>query len=247
VDSVRLAVAALRTVCAYIVVALYVLVVGPPGIALALLFRWPNVLFQLGIIGVQIGLKLVGISYDVRGREHMPLDRAAVYCSNHVSNVDPPLHFLLLRPLFPRMSIIYKKVLRKIPVLGHAFDVGGFIPVDRSNRDQSRQAIDLAVERLHQGYSFLVYPEGTRSRTGELLPFKKGVFMMAIDAQAPLVPVAIHGTRDVMRKGSSLIWPTRVRLTVAPLVETRGHTQDDRDVLIQRTRSAIEGMLAQEG
>jgi 1-acyl-sn-glycerol-3-phosphate acyltransferase len=131
-------------------------------------------------------------------------------------------------------------------VLGRAFDVGGFIAVDRSNRDQSRLAIELAVERLHQGYSFLVYPEGTRSRTGELLPFKKGVFVMAIDAQAPIVPVAIHGSRNVMRKGSSLIWPTRVMLTVAPPIETRGLTEDDRDALIERTRNAIAAMLGEE-
>ena len=89
----------------------------------------------------------------------------------------------------------------------------------------------------------MIFPEGTRSRTGELLPFKKGGFLMAIKAQAPVVPVAVSGGRDAMRKGSPLIWPVTVKVEFAPPVPTAGLTLDDRDALIERVREAIAARL----
>ena len=126
----------------------------------------------------------------MRHAERILYGRAAVYAVNHTSQVEPPVIFSLLSGLFPRLRILYKAELRRLPILVRAFDLAGFIPLERGNRDQSRPAIERAADALGKGNSFLIFPEGTRSRTGELLPFKKGGFIMALKAQAPIVPVA---------------------------------------------------------
>ena len=233
-DALARVIAAVRTGAAYAIVSIYTLIVGPPGMVLALVFNWPNVLYGLGKAGVRLGFALLDVRYTVEGSENLLRDRAAVYCVNHTSNLDPPLAFLLLSPLFPRVQVLYKAVLRKIPVLGRCFEIAGFVPVNRSSREQSRQAIERAVRQLRDGNSFMTFPEGTRSRTGQLLPFKKGVFLMAIEAGAPVVPVAILGARDAMRKGSALIWPARVRMRVGPALETAALSPEDRDELLER-------------
>jgi 1-acyl-sn-glycerol-3-phosphate acyltransferase len=122
-----------------------------------------------------------------------------------------------------------------------AFDLAGFVPLERANPGQSRPAVDRAAEALNAGASFLIFPEGTRSRTGALLPFKKGGFLMAIKAQAPIVPVVVSGGRDAMRRGSRLIWPATVTVRFGPPVATTGVGIDDRDALVARVR---DGMVA---
>src|SRR5205814_5115964 len=129
----------------------------------------------------------------LQGAEHIPAGRAAVYCSNHQSHIDPPV---LFHALHPQMHIMYNAEIDRIPLLARAFRLGGFIPVDRRNKEAGMRAIDSAAASLRSGNSFLVFPEGTRSPTDEMLPFKKGAFVMAIKAQAPVVPVAIRGGRE---------------------------------------------------
>jgi 1-acyl-sn-glycerol-3-phosphate acyltransferase len=236
-------IAALRSIATYIALSLYVLLVGPPALAVALLAGRPGLLYRVGLPGVHLGLLLSGIRYRVEGAEHIQHHRAAVYCVNHTSNVEPPVLFAVLRPLFPRLRILYKAELHKLPVLGRAFDVAGFVPLQRGNREQSLPAIDGAVDALRAGNSFLIFPEGTRSRTGELLPFKKGGFVMAIKAQAPVVPIAIQGAREAMRKGSPFIRPVMVSVRLGPPIETTGVAIDDRDRIVSRAREAMLGLL----
>ena len=237
-------VAAARSVAAYLFVSVYVVLVGPPLLIVALVFRWPAPLFWAGLGGVLGGMTLSGIRYRVDGAEHILRDRPAVYAVNHASNLEPPVAFSVLRSLFPRLGILYKAELRKLPILVWAFDLAGFVPLERANRDQSLPAIDRAADAIRVGgMSFMIFPEGTRSRTGELLPFKKGGFILALKAQAPVVPIAINGTRDAMRKGSPIIRPVTVRVQLGAPVETSGLTIEDRDELVARVRTTIAAML----
>jgi 1-acyl-sn-glycerol-3-phosphate acyltransferase len=203
------------------------------------------VLYQTGLGGIRLGLWLSGIGAVVEGREHLQRHRAAVYCVNHSSNIEPPVVFDALSPLFPGLRILYKAELRKLPILVWAFDLAGFVPLERANREQSLPAIDRAAAALREGASFMIYPEGTRSHSGELLPFKKGGFIMAIKAGAPVVPVAIDGARAAMKKGSPIIRPVTVRLRFGPPIETAGMTMDNRDDLIDAVRARIQTMLTE--
>src|SRR5207247_11459920 len=137
-------------------------------------------LYALGHGGVRLGLVLSGIRFEVEGLDHLPLGRAAVYCSNHQSNVDPPV---LFEALHPRMHILYKHEIDRIPVLARAFRLGGFLPVDRRNKESAIRSIEAGAASIRSGSSFLIFPEGTRSRRPDLLPFKKGGFIMASGAQ----------------------------------------------------------------
>lgn len=236
-------VAAARSLAAYLFVSTYVLIVGPPVILIALVFRWPDPLFWAGLGGIRGGMLLSGIRYRLEGGEHIHRG-ARVYAINHASNLEPPIAFSLLRSVFPRLGILYKAELRKLPILVWGFDLAGFVPLERGNPEQSLPAIDWAAEAMRsRGMSFMIFPEGTRSRTGELLPFKKGGFILALKAQAPVVPMAIKGAREAMRKGSPIIRPVTVWVRVGKPIETAGMTIDDRDELIARVRSEIDRML----
>jgi 1-acyl-sn-glycerol-3-phosphate acyltransferase len=234
---------AIRSIVTYLAVSLYVLLIGPAVLLLAIVFRRPGLLYAAGRIGVRLGLFLSGIRYTVSGAEHIRPHPASVYAVNHASNVEPPVLFLALRSLFPRLRILYKAELRKLPILTRAFDLAGFIPLERGNRDQSLPAIERAAEALREGNSFLIFPEGTRSRTGELLPFKKGGFVMALKAQAPIVPVAIKGARAAMRKGSPWIQPVTIQVSFGEPILTTGLGIDDRDQLVADVRGEVERLL----
>ena len=236
-------IAAVRSIATYVVVSLYVLLVGSPFVLLAILLRKPAILYRVGLVGVRLGLCLSGIRYTVRGIEHVDPGRATVYAVNHASNVEPPILYDALSPVFPRLRILYKAELRRLPVLTRAWDLAGFVPLERGNPEQSLPAIERAAEALREGNSFLIFPEGTRSRTGELLPFKKGGFIMAIKGRARVVPVAIKGARAAMRKGSPWLQPVTVTIAFGPPLETADLSLEERDKLIARTRAEVERLL----
>jgi 1-acyl-sn-glycerol-3-phosphate acyltransferase len=239
-DALQTAVAAVRSLATFVGIALYVLIAAPPGLLLAQLFKWPGVLYVLGHGGVGLALKLAGIKTVVRGREHLTPGRAVVFCANHQSNVDPPVLFQVLHR---RLHILYKAELSRLPLLGRVFILGEFVPVERANREAAMASVSQGAQSLRAGNSFLIFPEGTRSRTRQLLPFKKGGFIMALQAGVPIVPVAIAGGRAAMRKGSKLVWPTTVTVTIGPPIDTAGMGLDDRDTLIATVRDRVQGML----
>ena len=199
-----------------------------------------GVLYELGHYGVALALGLSGIRYRVSGREHVPKGRAVVYCSNHQSNVDPPV---LFRALHRRLHILFKAELRKLPILGIVMETGGFIPVTREKKEEAMGAIDQAADVDPQRQFVPDLPRRHAQPDRRALPFKKGGFIMAIKAQAPIVPVAVSGGRDAMRKGSAIIRPVMVDVKIGEPVLTAGYTLDDRDLLIAIVRERIEAML----
>ena len=234
-------VAGVRTLAALVTVSLYILICGPPVLLWTAASRDPRLMYRAGALGVRVGFALTGIRLALKGLEH--LQPGAVYACNHASNIEPPAVFVAVSRLFPRVRVLYKAELRKLPVLVRVFDAAGFVPLERGNPEQSRPAIDRAAQALAEGNAFVIFPEGTRSRTGELLPFKKGGFLMAIKAQAPIVPVAVSGARAAMRKGSLVIWPVTVTVDFGAAVPTRGLTWDDRDKIVAEVRDSIASRL----
>jgi 1-acyl-sn-glycerol-3-phosphate acyltransferase len=135
------------------------------------------------------------IALDVRGREHLAGGRTFVVMSNHQSLYDIPVIFHVIGS---NIRMITKKELFRVPIFGKALAAGGFIEIDRGDRARAIQSLGTAQSTLAGGTHVWIAPEGTRSKTGELLPFKKGGFNLAIDAGAPILPVTVRGTRDVL-------------------------------------------------
>lgn len=236
---------AIRSIAAYVFVVTYLVLIGAPALVFGIATNTHKHLIVLGIHCIRVAMAILGIRAEVVGGEHIQRHRAALYTVNHASNVEPPVLFAVLRELTPKLKVVYKAVLRKLPILGRGFDAVGFVPIERESRERSSQAIDRAAASVLSGNSLLMFPEGTRSRSGELLPFKKGAFILAIKAQAPVVPTAIYGAARAMRPGSPLIRPTTVRVHFGAPIETTGLQIGDRDALAGRVRDDVARLLAE--
>jgi 1-acyl-sn-glycerol-3-phosphate acyltransferase len=219
-----------------------IFLLGPPLLLHAAVSGNTDALYRVGAYCAGLVLRLAGVRLEVHGREKIPADRAVVFMANHQSNADPPA----LTASLPPVLYLAKKEAFRIPVLGPAMRLRGFIPVDRRNREQAARAIDEAAEALRAGRSFLVFPEGTRSPDGRLQPFRKGVFVMALKAGAPIVPVSVSGGSRIMRKGHWTIHSGVVRITVQDAVRTDDRSLDDRDHLMEEVRQAILQGLEKE-
>ena len=196
-------------------------------------------LYWLARQGCRASLALAGVRVRVMDRERAFAQPCCVFVANHVSNVEAPALF----PVLPRISVIMKESLGRIPLLGYAMRLGGFICVDRKAKDSRRQALELAVRTLRSGISMLVFPEGTRNPTSKLLPFRPGPFQLAIEAGVPVVPITVHGAAPLMPRGAVYLRPGRMTLRFHPPVPTAGMDMSDRLALMKRVRSAMQAAL----
>jgi 1-acyl-sn-glycerol-3-phosphate acyltransferase len=224
-------------------ILLTILIVGTPAaivfIPWTLISGSAAALYYVSLRTVRLALWLARIRVQVSGLERVPKGRACIFMSNHVSNLDPPALF----PRIPgRTSAFLKRSLMKIPVLGYGMKLADFVPVDRDGRVESAiESVNIARGVLAKGIHITTFVEGTRSRDGRLLPFKKGPFYLAMEAGAPVVPVSIHGTERMMAKGSMRVRPGTACITFhEPLDAGRFASRDD---LMEAVRAAIASGL----
>jgi len=229
----------IRTAIVAVFLALYTLLLGPPLILHALVTRKVALLYRMGLGGVMFAVRLVGVRVRVEGLENIPLG-VCVFVANHTSNADPPA---IVGSIPRQVAILAKESLFRIPIVGRAFRLANFVPVDRTDREAAIASIERAVECLKQGVSFLIYPEGTRSPDGRLLPFKKGAFVMAIKAGVPIVPVAVAGAHRVMRKKELKVHPGEIVVRFQPAIDASAYTLGQREELAVRVHAALAAGL----
>jgi 1-acyl-sn-glycerol-3-phosphate acyltransferase len=217
-------------------------IAGIVGIPYTLLVGDITKLYRAAMWVTNAGVRAAGIKIEIGGFENVPAGRSCIFMSNHVSNLDPPVTI----PLLPgRSSVLLKKELMNIPILGRAMRMAKFVPVERgSRRDTAQATVAAAGDALRSGLHILVYPEGTRSPDGRLSTFKKGPFFLALETKAPIIPVVVSGTQTMMRKGSSAIAPGLARIQLLPPIEPADYAT--REELMQAVRTAIAEALPQE-
>ena len=203
-----------------------------------LITRRTDVLLRVGFWIARAGLPFGGVRVVVHGLDRLPRG-ASIVMANHSSNLDPPV----LIPLLPGRVVIYLKAsLMRIPVLGYAMRLAGFIPVLRDGSLEGAKASSAAAKReLQQGSCLVLFPEGTRSRVGSLLPFKKGPFFLAMDSGVPVVPVSIVGATRLLPKGSLSLKSGTITVTFhAPLDPAEYGAKEE---LMAAVRDAMEAGL----
>jgi len=200
-----------------------------------------DLLWNLSLWAASTGCRLAGIRVHSIGHEQLETGRAYLFMSNHTSNLDPPV----IAPLLgQRISIITKMELFKIPVFGRAMRAAGFVAVDRADRKAAIQSVRDAVRVLHSGLGMLVFPEGTRSTDGKLLPFKKGPFSLAIEAGVPVVPITIVGSHEAWPKGKFCLRPREVTVIFHSPIDP--HLFARKQDLLPAVRAAIHNGLPEE-
>ena len=227
--------ASLRMLSVYILLGVPASAVGIPWSAIRGNFR---TMYGWGMAIVALGVRAAGISVRVLGRENLPTE-PAIFMSNHVSNLDPPV----LLPNVPGMtSVMLKQSLMRIPLLGTAMRMGKFVPVARGHsREEAMRSVAAAAEALRSGLNLTIFPEGTRSPDGKLLPFRRGAFFLAMETAAPVVPVVIHGTAQMMPRDTLTITPGIATVEFLPARRPAAFTS--REELMQAVRADMEQAL----
>jgi len=174
-------------------------------------------------------LRISGVSVQVHNAERMSEHEGRVYIANHVSWYD----IFALAGVIPRYTWIAKAELRKLPLFGRAAEAAGIVFIDRDNKKAAFESYKHAADDVKRGRSVIIHPEGTRGRDYHLRPFKKGPFVLAIASQSPVVPTIVHGTREIMAKGSFIIRGGTVHIHFLEPVPTRSYTYDDRTTLME--------------
>ena len=219
--------------------SLYVLVLGPPLLVYVFLTKHVDALYWAGVKGVMFFVNCIGVHVEVRGAQRIPRG-ACIFAANHTSSADAPA---VVGAIPRRIAILLKRSLFGWPIVGQAFHLANFIPVDRFNRDSAIESLEEATEELRKGQSFLIYPEGTRSPDGRLQQFKKGTAVMAIKSGVPIVPVACSGAHRVMEKRSLIIHRGHILVEFLEPIDATKYTFEDREALTQELHDRLAAGL----
>ena len=219
-----------------------VVVAGLPFILFCMIagLREPLMAYGLGAAGA--ARSILGIEARASGLERFDPRAPHIFMPNHQSFLDGPLVMLLVPGL---ARVILKKSVLRIPIVGQAMRFVGFVPVDRKGAEGGKKSIARAAMLMREkGYSFLIFPEGTRSLDGRLGPFRRGGFFLALESGAPIVPVTIRGTRKLMPKGQWFARRGKVEVVFHEAIPTIGITVDSMPELMEKVKRAI---LAADG
>jgi 1-acyl-sn-glycerol-3-phosphate acyltransferase len=228
----------IRLLLALLFLAIYMPIAALISFPWALITGDGSLIYRLGILGCKLGVRIAGIKVKTVGLDTLDSSKTYIFMSNHASNVDPPV---LLSVVPRRSSVLVKQELFRIPILGRAMRLTLLVPVDRRNREAAIASLRAAADVLHRGINLTIFPEGTRSRDGRLLPFKKGPFHIARDTGIPVVPVTLVGTHEMMPKGSNKLKPGTITAIFHPPIFPADFSK--REALLQAVRSAIESGL----
>ena len=221
--------------------ALYVPVAALAGFPWTFLSGKVDFLYRLGMLGARTGVRLGGVKVVAQGLERLAPTQSYVFMCNHVSNLDPPI----VVPLIPRRtSVLVKKELFRVPILGRAMRMAQLVAVDRSDRERAIASVRAGAEVVRSGLHMTIFPEGTRSPDGRLLPFKKGPFYLAEEAAAPIVPITILGTFEMQPKGYFGIRPGSATVIFHPPIAPASFP--DRDALIAAVTAQIASALPED-
>jgi len=234
-----LVVALARTLAAAVFLVLYAVLLGPIFILQAAVTGSVRLLYPVCVGGAQIGLRIAGVRPRAEGVENIP-PGVCLFVSNHVSNLDPPV---VVGRIPVRVALLAKREVFHLPLLGTAMRLGRFIPVKREDPAAARASVRLARKYMKEGISYLVFAEGTRSRDGRLGEFKRGSFLLAIEAGAPVVPVSVIGTQHLLPRGAFLVRPGTARVVFHPPVDVQQFSSENRRELAARVRAAIASAL----
>ena len=225
-----------------VLVFLVLTVFAVPVVLFSAVFGKPDAFLAYGIWMMRLGRAIMGIDIDVAGLDRLDRTTPCVFMSNHLSFLDAPLLVTVLdRPV----RSIVKRFVFRIPVLGLGMRFAGYVPVDQEGVGEGRKRIALAVRLIREkGYSFLVYPEGLRSWNGRLQPFRRGGFFLALESGAPIVPVSVRGTYELMPRTTWRIRRGRVRIIFHEPVDVSGFTPETMPALMERVRAAIASGLS---
>ena len=189
----------------------------------------------------ELATSAAGIDLRVDGEEHLWSHRPAVFIFNHQSGIDAPLLGKMLRRDFTGVG---KMEIRKNPIVGPVFSAAGMVFIDRANHEDAIKALAPTVEALRQGLSLVMSPEGTRSTGGELGPFKKGAFHIAMQAGVPIIPIVFRNARDALPKGALIVRSAVVEAVVLPPVHTKDWTPASIEVHVEAMRARFVETLA---
>lgn len=195
-----------------------------------------NNVHKVANIWSRILLLLCKTKVEVIGAENIPPGKARVFMANHQSDFDI---FIALAYVPGQFRWIAKKELFAIPVFGRAMKSAGYIEIDRQNHEKALHSLDLAAARIREGKSVMTFPEGTRSRNGEIKTFKQGTFYLAIQSGAPIVPITIIGSGDIMPRRSLNIKPGKIKVIIDKPIATQGYTVENRRELVEKVRQVI--------